>query len=391
MCSSPARWEPTRRSGTARSPRRVPPPYLHLVRLGGEPHRGVRRPGVHCRVGGIDGWALDKTGTINGASSTSAPFPSLTPAVSGELYFGYSVPGNVATGGTTSGFTYDVTAEGNLVAFDTNVTGAVAPVGTQSPASTSSAIGVLLSATNGAPPPAPTVTGSAPTSGSTAGGTSVTITGTDFTGVTAVNFGRATAAAQLHRQHATSITVPRPGRRRAPSTSPSAPAGGTSATSAGRPVHLLRPPPDRHRLTPDLGVAAGGTSVTITGTGFTGATGGRPSAAPAATLFTVNSATHDHRHAPAAGAGTVDVTVTAAGGTATTAGDQFTYVAPPRPSPPLPRPPARRRVARRHDHRHQLHRGHRGNFGAPAAAPSPSTPRRRSPPHVAGRSRAPST
>jgi hypothetical protein len=91
-------------------------------------------------------WALDKTGTINGASSTSVPFPSLTPAGSGELYFGYSVPGNVATGGTTSGFTYDVTAEGNLVAFDTNVTGAVAPVGTQSPASTSSSIGLLLSA-----------------------------------------------------------------------------------------------------------------------------------------------------------------------------------------------------------------------------------------------------
>ena len=86
-------------------------------------------------------WALDKTGTINGASSTSTPFPSLTPSGSGELYFGYSVPGNVATGGATAGFTYDVTSEGNLVTFDTNVTGAVAPTGTQSPASTSSSIG----------------------------------------------------------------------------------------------------------------------------------------------------------------------------------------------------------------------------------------------------------
>ncbi len=29
--------------------------HLHLVHLGGEPHRGVRRPGVHRRVGGVDG------------------------------------------------------------------------------------------------------------------------------------------------------------------------------------------------------------------------------------------------------------------------------------------------------------------------------------------------
>ena len=36
---------------------------------------------------------------------------------------------------------------------------------------------------------APTVTGISPTSGPTAGGTSVTITGTDLTGATSVKFG----------------------------------------------------------------------------------------------------------------------------------------------------------------------------------------------------------
>ena len=35
-------------------------------------------------------WATDKTGSGNGASSTSVPLPSLTPSTSGELYFGYS-------------------------------------------------------------------------------------------------------------------------------------------------------------------------------------------------------------------------------------------------------------------------------------------------------------
>ncbi len=39
--------------------------------------------------------------------------------------------------------------------------------------------------------PAPTVTAISPNTGSTAGGTSVTITGTNFTGATAVKFGAA--------------------------------------------------------------------------------------------------------------------------------------------------------------------------------------------------------
>jgi hypothetical protein len=39
------------------------------------------------------------------------------------------------------------TNEANLAAYDPNVTGAVSPVGTQSPAGTSSTIGVLLRAT----------------------------------------------------------------------------------------------------------------------------------------------------------------------------------------------------------------------------------------------------
>ena len=91
-------------------------------------------------------WATDKTGTGNGASSTSVPYPTLTPSAAGELYFGYSLVANTAAAGTASGFTYVVTAEANSVAYDTDVTGAVSPVATQSPAGTSSAVGMLLSA-----------------------------------------------------------------------------------------------------------------------------------------------------------------------------------------------------------------------------------------------------
>ena len=56
---------------------------------------------------------------------------------------------------------------------------------------------------------APAVTSLSPTSGSTAGGTLVTITGTGFTGATAVDFG-ATAATNVTVVNDTSITADSP-------------------------------------------------------------------------------------------------------------------------------------------------------------------------------------
>ena len=74
-------------------------------------------------------------------------------------------------------------------------------------------------------------------------------------------------------------------------------------------------------LTPDWGPA--GTGVTVTGTGFTGATAVRFGTSTA--QFTVVSDTEVKATAPAAG-GTVDVTVVTPTGTSTTsAGDRFTY------------------------------------------------------------------
>ncbi|MDP3377013.1 MAG: IPT/TIG domain-containing protein, partial [Brevundimonas sp.] len=78
-------------------------------------------------------------------------------------------------------------------------------------------------------------------------------------------------------------------------------------------------------LSPTSGSAAGGTIVTLTGTGFTGATA-VSFGATAASAFTVNSATSITATAPA-GTGTVDVTVTTAAGTSATAGsgNDYTY------------------------------------------------------------------
>jgi hypothetical protein len=93
-------------------------------------------------------WATDKTGTLNNASSTTVAMPSLTPAGTGELYFGYSAVAGTAAAGTTSGVTYAVTAEANVAAYDPGVSGALSPAATQSPAGTSSSVGVLLSASS---------------------------------------------------------------------------------------------------------------------------------------------------------------------------------------------------------------------------------------------------
>jgi hypothetical protein len=86
------------------------------------------------------------------------------------------------------------------------------------------------------------------------------------------------------------------------------------------------PAPAVTSVSPNSGVPAGGTSVTITGTGFTGATAVRFGATNA-TSFTVNSSTSITAVSPA-GAGTLDITVTTPADTsATSANDRFTYAA----------------------------------------------------------------
>ncbi|MGZ6887194.1 MAG: beta strand repeat-containing protein, partial [Acidimicrobiia bacterium] len=175
--------------------------------------------------------------------------------------------------------------------------------------------------------PAPTVTSVTPSSGSTSGGTSVTIAGTDFTGATAVSFG-GTAAASFTVDNAGQITASSPahaaGTVDVTVTTPS----GTSATGAADQFTFVSGPTVTS-VTPSSGPASGGTSVTIAGTGFTGATAVKFGGTAAAS-FTFNNANQITATAPAHAAGTVDVTVTTPAGTSPTgAADQFTFVAAP--------------------------------------------------------------
>jgi hypothetical protein len=173
---------------------------------------------------------------------------------------------------------------------------------------------------------APTVTGISPEASSAGGGDIVTITGQGFTASDGVEFGNTPSAGVTVLSPASlEATVPpgNPGSVDVVVTSPQ----GTSATS---PADLYAyGAPTVTAVTPDAGPDAGGTAVTITGTGFVpGAIvsfGGTP--APGATVNA--SGTSLEVSAPAGPDGSVDITVNTASGTsAVSTADLFAYGAP---------------------------------------------------------------
>ncbi len=175
------------------------------------------------------------------------------------------------------------------------------------------------------PPPAPVVTSINPPSGPTAGGTTVTVTGTALASATAVKFG--TTAGTVTADSATSITVTSPAESAGTVDVTVTTAGGTSATSAADQFTYGTPLPVVTSISPPSGPTAGGTTVTVTGTALASATAVK--FGTTAGTVTADSATSITVTSPAESAGTVDVTVTTAGGTsATSAADQFTYGTP---------------------------------------------------------------
>ncbi|HWY90338.1 MAG TPA: IPT/TIG domain-containing protein [Solirubrobacteraceae bacterium] len=169
--------------------------------------------------------------------------------------------------------------------------------------------------------PPPTVTELSLKEGPEGGGTSVTITGTNFTSASAVKFGTTTASS-VKVNSGTSITATSPAGTGTKDVTVAA-VGGTSATSVADQFTYV-PPPTVTELSPKEGPEGGGTSVTITGTNFTSASAVKFGTTPASSVK-VNSGTSITAVSPA-GTGTKDVTVTTVGGTsATSAADRFTY------------------------------------------------------------------
>jgi hypothetical protein len=167
-----------------------------------------------------------------------------------------------------------------------------------------------------------------PKSGSTAGGDTVTISGTGFAGTSKVLFGNGFPAASFEVNPAgTQITAVSPAHvAGAVNVKVTAP-GGTSATVTADQFTFKAPPPVITGVFPATGPISGGTVVTISGSGFTGATtvvfgNGDPAA-----TFTVSAdGTQITATAPAHAAGAVNIKITTGSGTsATVTDDRFTY------------------------------------------------------------------
>jgi hypothetical protein len=169
----------------------------------------------------------------------------------------------------------------------------------------------------------PSIQHVAPRAGSTLGGNRVTITGAGFTGATAVDFGADEA-----------VTYTVESDQEIVATTPAEAAGTVDVTVSGPDSTSPIDPADVYTfsarvpvvtsVSPDVGPAAGGTAVTITGKVFTHVSAVDFGSTPV--TFTVGKhGTIDVISPP--GTGTVDVSVTNASGTSAVGNpvDQFTY------------------------------------------------------------------
>jgi hypothetical protein len=171
---------------------------------------------------------------------------------------------------------------------------------------------------------APAITSVAPDSGPLGGGQTVTVRGTDLTGATAVTFGGVLG---------TSVTVVSPTRLTV--VSPAHAAGvvairvtspdGTSALVAAD-QYTYASAPTITSISPSSGPVAGGQTVTVTGTDFTGVTAVKFGSTPG-TSVTVISSTQLTVVSPAHAAGTVPIRVVTRSGTSPLVNvDRYTFV-----------------------------------------------------------------
>jgi len=321
------------------------------VTVGGTPATGVSvvsATQVNATTPAHAAGVADVVVTVGGQSSAASPADVFTyvapppPTVTGVS------PTSGPTGGgtaiTITGTDFDATATvsvggtaatGVSVVSATQIT-ATTPAHAPGAADVVVTVGGQSSATSPADvftyiaPPPPTVTGVSPTSGPTTGGTAITISGTNFDATATVTVGGA-AATGVSVISNTQINATTPTHAAGTFDVIVTVAGQPTATNPSDQFTYITPPPTVSAVSPSSGPTAGGTAITIAGTGFeAGATvtvGGT-----AATGVNVVSATQINATAPAHVAGAADVVVTVNGqSSATNPGDQFTYVAPPSP------------------------------------------------------------
>lgn len=234
--------------------------------------------------------------------------PNNTPSSSGGAVVSYSVAPSLPAGlsldtttGMISGAPTVVAATNTYTVTATNTGG-------------SASVGLSITVNE----PAPTVSAS----GTTLGGTAVTITGTNLTGATALSIG-GNAASSVVVVNATTITAVTPAGAAGTASVLVTTPGGTNA--ANTLYTYVTPSPTVTAITPTSGTALGGTAVTIAGTNLTGATAVSIGGNAATSVVVVNTTTIT-AVTPAHAAGSVDVVVTTGAGSGTGTG-LYTYIA----------------------------------------------------------------
>ena len=263
--------------------------------------------------------AIKITATVP-AGATSGPISVTTAAGTATSTANFSMASQIAavsptsgapgtsvtiTGANLTGAT-SVKFNGTSAAFTVNtssqITATVPASATTGPISVTTPAGTVTSATSFTV--APRITGFTPASGAV--GASVVVNGANFTGATAVNFNGVSAAFTVNS--AIKITATAPAGATSGKISVTTPAGST--TSAAN----FSVSPKITTFSPSSGAPL--TSITVTGTTFTGATAVKFNGLAA--TFTVNSSTQITATVPA-NATTGPISVTTPGGTATSA------------------------------------------------------------------------
>jgi hypothetical protein len=204
--------------------------------------------------------------------------------------------------------------------------------------------------------PAPTISLVSPASGLTTGGTSVTITGTNFQSGATVTFG-GTASPLVSFVSSTQLTATTPARSagliNVVVTNPDA--QGVTATNA---FTFLAPAPAVNAVTPNSGLTTGGTAVALNGTNFQSGATVTFDGIPATSVTFVNS-TQITAVTPAHATGSVEVVVTNPDTQSGSKDPAFFYSPAPAPTALYTVPPCRLINTR----------GSNGPLGGPIFAP----------------------
>ena len=290
--------------------------------------------GAHGEEGGGAGGAAGSAGESIAPNEGGGAGTSEAGGTAGQGHCSVANPGRLGTGGTGGDYKYGG-GGGGAGYFGGGGGGGGCFAGGAGGGGGSSLLpaGATLSTAPQATEPqiqitytAPTVTSVKPDAGLQGGGTSVRFKGTYLATVSAVKFGATSVPAACTESECVATAPPGTGAVHLTVTT-------TGATSAPEPGNLFTyvPPgaaPAVKRLSVKKGPAAGGTAVTITGSGFTGVSevsfGGTT-----ATQVTVLSSTSMTVLSPPSASGNDEVTVTTPNGTSPpTNKDRFKYLAP---------------------------------------------------------------